>query len=447
MYSKEILFINNLYENIYSTNNNIPPHTYKISTREPIESKLIAYADLGDYLPFLILSGASRKYIENQIELTKISFKKNSLIGSSVPHYFRKFSQNKYLKKLFFNLGYEVSMAFSYSDFLFGLILIHLIDKSFNTLNFAIDTAQYLEKSFLGENGWLYYAKNINSGNCHKIVDSNNDFFSELYCELFDLTKEKKYINKAKKILNASLESFMFKKYGVVPSITQVDGFMSKFTYKKLMSKFILAKNNSGFAESLLAIYKRTQDNDYLDFYYKWVNSIVKLRTEYQATPFSWDYKSKKITTNLKNYALVDCLINGYLATKDSYLLDQAELVILETLNWQDEETKLIKENMNSDVSFFDSNTDFAVSLVKFSYLSKKEFYFEKAKIIANAQIKFHKTNLGYSSYYFFSKRKCSDYVSTRYTSLFLKLLLSIQAYSCDKLNQDSILWSSLRDR
>ena len=52
----------------------------------------------------------------------------------------------------------------------------------------------------------------------------------------------------------------------------------------------------------------------------------------------------------------------------------------METLNWQDEETKLIKENKNSDVSFFDSNTDFAVSLVKFSYLSKKVFYFEKQK-------------------------------------------------------------------
>ena len=146
--------------------------------------------------------------------------------------------------------------------------------------------------------------QNINSGNCHKIVDSNNDFFSELYCELFDLTKEKKYIDKAKIILNASLESSMFKKYGVVPSITQVDGFMSKFTYKKLMSKFILAKNNSGFAESLLAIYKCTQDNDYLDFYYKWVNSIVKLRKEYQSTPFSWDYKSKKDYTNLKKLCI-----------------------------------------------------------------------------------------------------------------------------------------------
>ncbi len=447
MFSKEIIFINNLFENIYSSNNDIPPHSYQISTKKPIESKLIAYADLGDYLPFLILSGASRKYIQNQIELTKISFQKEPLIGSSVPHYMRRFSENEYIKKFLLNIGNEVSLAFSYSDFLFGLILIHRIDKSFNTLDFALDTTKYLEKSFLGENGWLYYAKNISSGSCHKIIDSNNDFFSELYCELFDLTKDQKYVDNAKVMITASLDSYMFKKYGVVSAITQVDGFLSRFIYKKLMRKFILAKNNSSFAESLLAIYKSTNDKNYLDYYYKWVYSVVKLKTLHQSTPFSWDYNSNKITTNLKNYALIDCLLNGYLVTNDDYLLEQAELVIMETLKWQDQETKLIKENNNSDISFFDSNTDFSVSLVKFAHLSKKEFYFDTAKIIANAQIKYHKTSLGYSTYYFFSKRKCSDYVSTRYTSLFLKLLLVIQAYSCDKLEKDSILWSALRDR
>ena len=112
----------------------------------------------------------------------------------------------------------------------------------------------------------------------------------------------------------------MFKKYGLVSSITQTNGFLSKLIYRKLMSKFILAKNNSSFAESLLAIYSNTKDSDYFNFYYKWVNSILLLRKKYNATPFSWDYRSKKITKNLKNYALIDCLINGYLLTHDVFI-------------------------------------------------------------------------------------------------------------------------------
>ena len=180
MYTKEIFFINNLYENVYSLNNHIPPHTYKISTRKPIESKLIGYADLGDYLPFLILSGASRKYIEKQILLTIDSFKKNPLIGSSVPHYLRKVSQNEFIKNLLLNFGFEVSLAFSYSDFLFGLILMHKIDPSFNTLSLALETVRFIEESFLGEKGFLYYAKNISSRSRLNAVDSNNTF-SELW--------------------------------------------------------------------------------------------------------------------------------------------------------------------------------------------------------------------------------------------------------------------------
>ena len=364
MYSKEISYINNLYENIYSKNNNIPPHTFQISTGKAIESKLISYADLGDYLPFLILSGASRKYIENQILLTKNSFNKNPLIGSSVPHYLRKISQNRYLKKLVFNLGNEVAQAFSYSDFLFGLILINRIDNSFDTLDFALDTVKFIEETFSDSKGCLYYAKNISTGNLHKVIDSNNDFFAELYCELYDATKEIKFLNKSKDILKASLNSFIFTKYGVVPSVTEVDGSLSKFVYRKLMNKYILAKNNSSFAESLLAIYSRTRDESYLTHYYKWVNSVLSLRKKYSFTPFSWDILNDKTSTNLKNYAFIDCLINGFLITKDNFLLDEAEKVIKETLDWKDNKTGLIRDSKESEVCFFDSNTDFAVSLV-----------------------------------------------------------------------------------
>ena len=353
---QETRFIHDLFLNCYSQYSDIPPHTIDYRNKLRLEDKLYAFADLADYLPFLILSSISNTYVIQQLAHTSSLFSSNSLIGNSLPYYLR--SLHKKLPFLRIRSFFpDHSLAFSYSDFLFGVNLCSQLGYKDTCFPIFKDIKNVLFQHFFNSNSSLDYALNLKTLKTIPVCDSNNDFFSELFCESAEIFDETNLFDSAKSLIMPSLSSEMFAHVSVVPAIT-TSSKIHRLLYSRLANKFLLSKNNSSFASSLLA--SHTNEDIYLYAFDKWFHGIQSLHAKYNALPYSVNFNTGAITFNLKVYAAIDVLLDAFKVLGDRKYLSFALLLADNTLEWLHPDGT-IPEYPTS--SFFDSCTDFAVSL------------------------------------------------------------------------------------
>lgn len=408
---------------------------------------LHAIADFGDYVPFFMWLGKN-EFCEDQYLKTKNLFYKDKLIRSPLGYVLRKISPLKnFIKDKITFLS--PSLLFSYTDFIFGLILCGEISNDSKYFSFAEDVFDFIFQTF-EKSGSLIYSYNPNLPFNAKVFDTANSFYIELLVDLFLNTKKEIYLKKAETYSDFLTNSDFFKETSLFPMFIHIST-INKINpiYKKGSKKVILAKNNVSAVTSFLHLFRATNNEKYKIIVYKWVKAYLNnFQTDcgdvYTVGSFPGPVKS---WINLTNYSIIDVLCDSYELFKDEYFLIKAEEIASPWLKRQSESTGLIPWELNSNLSWFDSETDISIAFFKIYELTQNKKYYIAAEKVINGIIKYHKTELGFWNKVdiISGEQKGKKEVSTRYCSLFLKALIYLK--DNQQMYKNYKLWSILRDR
>ncbi|QQG38516.1 MAG: hypothetical protein HYS32_02810 [Candidatus Woesearchaeota archaeon] len=433
----------NWYKTTYLNNKGIPYFEIDGVTGKPLSNRDLI-PELGDYLPFLYYIG-EKDYVNRQIKiaksyLTKGIITKKISIPRGIPLH----------EKILYKLVPKHSESFEYTDLILGLLEVYEQSKDKEVLNFA---DYMLNKAFS-----VFNKDNV----IHDMYfpslklklpasSSLSGMYIELLADFYRLTKNKDYLTRAYALVEKWASVDFFNKYGVFPVYYTPNKKIRKLPIFSKYSKIAkLNKHNTTVIAAILALYQQTKDPKLLSIIEKWVYGLKKyfLNKDYIADEVIEINEGKKrilLKPEIRNFALIDFLADLYYTTKNKEYLNLAEKNAQFWIN-QQSDLGLIPFTPNGNYSRFDSQTDMGVAFMKLYELTNKKIYKNSAYNLLKAQLKYHHTKHGYVERVNPKTGWIMDYsIETRFTALFLKLLLTIEKNK--KIYKDKKFYYLLRDR
>ncbi len=146
---------------------------------------------------------------------------------------------------------------------------------------------------------------------------------------------------------------------------------------------------------------------------------------------FQWESKGSETRVfgvSLGNSVIIEPLLDMYhLFGRDQDLV-RAERVAGYWMALQDPDTGLVPNDNDNPVSEIDHQTDFADNLQRLYAMTGDRRYLDATVRIVNGQLRYHRKSHGYVNVVHAKTGVVSDAtVETRYTSLFLKVLLLLR--------------------
>lgn len=382
------------------------------------------FHDFADYAPFL-LAFKQDLFVERQIELLKDNIYRNKVfVKDSDTHY--RLSDN-----------YEI---------LYGLIEIYRINKSedtFKLLDYLLDNC--IDKFVVNDKviSSRHIASNIPSLRvsyyCYSIV--------EILTDMYDITKESKYISKAEKIVLRFFSNPYYNKYNLIPLGSYL--FFEKSLSKIRFPRTSFMGKNFSLIFGLIEYYRITRDSSIYDHIKRILNSInnnmVMDRIVYR------QYRPKQDSRTQPNLAAAFLYMNilnrAFYILKDNIYIRRSES-IADFWIQQQSDIGLFPFNHKGRRSWIDSETDFSIALLELYELSGNKIYYNAARKCYNAINKYNlefssvniKTGMPEENVYL-----KSYFTTDKFSGLFLKLCYYFE--NDKKIFGDGGLYTFLRDR
>lgn len=437
---KEIV---NWYKTDYLNQRGVPYFEVDGRSGKPLSNRDLI-PELGDYLPFLLYLG-EKKYVKKQLDSVKKYFSKNILIKNlSIPKGIPVY------EALLYKFIPKHSECFEYTDLLLGLLEIYEQNKNEDVLRFA-DHILNKAYSLFYKNGFLYDLYFPSLKMKLPATSSLSGMYIELLADFYRLTKNKKYLNKAMELVGSWSKVEFFDKYGIFPAYYTPNKLIRILPlFKKYNNIAKLNKHNTTMMAGILALYQQTKDKKLLAIIEKWVSGVKNYflnKNKIADEVIEIKNRKKKVLwgAEIRNFALIDLLADIYQTTKNKECLDLAEKNAKFWIN-QQSDIGLIPFMPKGNYSRFDSQTDMGVAFMKLYELTNKKIYKIVANKLLKAQLNYHHTKYGYVERVNVKTGRIIDYsIETRFTALFLKLLLILEKNK--KIYKDDKFYYLLRDR
>lgn len=329
--------------------------------------------DLGDYIPFLAYYG-EEEFCKKQIEISKTRMKYGMFCGDIYPK-LRKFRR------------YMIVPEFN-TDALLGLIEFYRLTENEIALETAETIIKSLNKHFV-KNGYIYSLFLTGLKINVPFVRGMNGLYVELLTDLYDITKDEKYIEIAENLAKAWINLDFFKKNKLFPNSYFVK---AKYLNKlwRDAKKVTIFKHNTSIVNGLLSLYKKIKEEKLLKAIDQWIFTIKK-RFFVNTIYGKLNIKNKTISEPLLKYSfsMIDILSYAYHLTKNSNYLDFAEDI---ASFWIKKKSKiyLFPQSPDKRETLLDSITDFSISLFRLNELTGKKFYREIGIKTVKANMKYH---------------------------------------------------------
>jgi len=354
------------------------------STREKIVNfaktrfKSPKVEDLGDYIPFLAYFGEIEFCEEHISKCSKEIFnsslptqREDTLLGLLE---FCRWTRNEI----------SLSLAMSYVNFLFsnycfkGQIVIpadRYIEHVFNIHRMKTTRNKMLKIGLKFLHSLLRTRASI----------PRNGIFIELLVDMYDLTRDKKYLFMAEDFASVWLRNKFFQKFGLFPSF-RLNPFESKYV--------VLAKDNAAILNGLTALYATTLKNIYKDSILKWFEAVhARCFDKSVYGRYCFGNEKREQLSLMYAFAVVDALCDAFFVLRESRLLSFAEEI---AKFWIDLQSKigLFPMTEQSHISHQDYTNDFSISLWRLYELTGKNHYLESSERAMEGLFKFHAFNL-----------------------------------------------------
>lgn len=386
-----------------------------------IKDRHLTIQDFGDFFPFLLYFDHI-DFVDKQIEISsshlwKGLYVENGLILPPKNH-----------------------------DYLFGLIEYYKTTKDQKMLDLLEEKMSNFVKYLMKDNmvcNYFYPKYRLRI----PVSDPITGGFIELFLEMYELTKDDRYLNIAQNTAYAWLNNDFFKIFGLFPSKNVINSeFLSKL-YRKIHPNPIVTmfKTNTNLMYSIVMLYRITNNSIYKEAILKWVDSI-KTNMFDEAIYSHWSPdKGKQKVELLMNFPVLDLLCDIYYFVENSKdILDFANKIAKFWISHQFP-LGLFPNSPFENRDNLDCQTDFMIALMKLYELSDNKIYKASVDKCFNAVIDYHYTINGYV----LSVNKKGDIVdstiSTKYNALLLKpFILYIEN---KKIYEDTYLYDIVKDR
>ncbi len=340
--------------------------------------------------------------------------------------------------------------SYDYTDLLLGLYDIYMNSKNEDDKKYLIHTADLSIKIFNFENNIKsYYSPLLHFG--LPLFDTRDGTFIEFFCELYDLTKNDKYLKVAKNIYKKIIDGDFYKKHNILPTFDspRVFKFLSRYAIDN--SKFnsgAIIKNNTNSLFGFLSIAKYGEPGALVEIW-KIVESIFSIVDKTDGgVPLVFDpLNTAKYSSLSATFPVIDFLCDLY-----DYKSEKRAIILAKKLAdfWLTKQGKtgLFPHESDKNDSFFDAETDMSVSLYKLWEKTGESKYKEAADFCVNGIFKYHGTKDYVLCVDINSGEVTNNAQRTKFIALFLKLLiLRIEYSKGSKIYSHKHLFDLLRDR
>lgn len=325
-----------------------------------------------------------------------------------------------YVKNNIHNLGFK--RAFAYTDLLLGLIW-------YGRLGVYKEQARHLSRELASVVETIWYRgprlysireKNI----LLPITNGIDSTFIEVWTEMYRETREKKYRELAERTFEYFREIYRSYSHGLIPVHHVGAGWVRPITilFRKKFSKINVMKDNTNFLFGLLDMIRLDILPDEARHSFDEIHSRLSelAKTNTLNNTLVPDMKSDLLCS----FAFIDLSCDAYSLLGDDSYLKPAVMLADYWLSLPKNKTGLFPRNYSSTETYFDSETDMAVALLKLYECVGDSKYRHKAQELATGLLKYHKKGHGYVTLVDINTGEIvSETVKTKFVALFIKLL------------------------
>ncbi len=379
--------------------------------------------DLGDYAPFVYWAGKSYKnddWIEWSLNQAKSSLRFQDREG-------------------FFKIS-NIQDLNSQSDAFLGLNLMYLLSKDADLLEAAKRFASNLKD--LSSGGFIPVQVLPGGIKAPLSMPSYSGLYIEELCNLYSITKEKHWLELAETMGYSWVNSSFFSEMGLFSfqrlgnRIFEVPLNIVLGSRKLNLNTAMTMKGNTNMAFGLLRLYFLTNNDIFAAALEKWrVGVLSKLKIGDVFGSF-WDGSSKQ-SSLASNHAMIDIFIQFEKLSKgsieiakrcaDAWLAKMKNGLVPEGFS---ESVYLFDRGIyvNKNISRLDSQTDFAVILLKLYKECGDRKYLEAAKTLVKSVISQHSYKEAFCEFVNVESLEKSGFlIESKYIALLLKPLLLLE--------------------
>lgn len=435
--------ITSWFLNEYLTKDGCPHYTIDGITGNPVGDRDLL-SELDDYAPFFWLLDY-QDFITHQIEILKVRLERNPLLfsrpqirrfhGLGLPHPLRRW------------IPYTDNQ--DHVEILYGLLELFELSGNKEFLALARMIFERIIHCFQRK-GILCAFRIYPKGPVLPIADAMSGMYIEIAADFGRITEEERYVNIACQWADDWLNSNIFKRYSIFPSIRLLDSIRWIPGLTSYSRKCQLAKSNTSMASGLFALANHPHRKLFAEKALKiWMEGIKKHFFVEGAALAHFPRLSPEepygpiLSTN---FAVIDLLCDMYYFNHEKQYLDFAKELADFFMRNQADETGLFPDEIGKDRSYLDANTDLAVSLKKLAELTNDDRYEAAGSLAVKGILKHHRCRYGYyRDVHCKSGSVLNPIIETRFVSLLLKtLILYRDNYT---IYGEKGKWSWFRDR
>jgi len=409
----------------------LPDGRLALRRQKGVLTQLDMFADLGDVIPFFLYFQES-EFIDRQIELFQKNLHKGIYV-SEVP------------TKGFFYF----SKSYDYTDLILGLLDYYNYQPTETKLRLLLNQIETVIKLFnYTGNFRSFYSPTIKM--TIPVKDFRDGMMIELFVELYQVLKDKRYLKVAENIYQHIVKNDFFRSNHLFPTYSVPIGIdrVLKFAGIDIFDQAEIMKSNTNTLYGMLALYLVDKNPTILDNIYRTISAIhYKAMTFNNGVIKTWNVKHPTNRAFMVANSFMEFLCDFYFYNRRPADLYLAEQIAHYWLQLQ-APTGLFPEFSDGRETFVDSETDFIISLYKLYELTSNEKYRQAADKCLAGLLEYH----GQKDYPLkidvIDGHITVDEQKTKFLALALKpLILMIELSQGKTIYQDKALFSLLRDR
>lgn len=325
-----------------------------------------------------------------------------------------------YIKKNINNLGFD--RAFAYTDLILGLVWYGRVGLlKDEAINLAISLAEQAENRWFNK-GRVYSMSY--RGLTLPVTNGIDTTFIEVWTELYRQTKDEKYSRLATETYLYYSQIQKNNPTGLIP-LHHTDsplGVILKTLYREKFDRINVMKDNTNYLFGLLDMVRlglsMTQVKESFNLAHNTLSSYARQNR------LNNILSSDKTSDLLSSFSFIDVSCDAYQLFKEDKYLIPAVCLADSWLSLQMNQTGLFPRNYSSNVSYFDSETDMAVALIKLYECTGNFAYKAKAVELLKGILKYHRKREGYVlQVNIYDGSVFSESFKTKFVALLIKLL------------------------
>lgn len=387
--------------------------------------------DFGDVAPFIALYGGE------DMCLTHLKYIEQNLNRLDFPH------------------------AFDYTDLIFGLIW-------YSRIGIHSDLAKELavKLSELVIKDW-FRGNEIRSLKMHgfamPVTNGIDATYIEVWTEMYRLTNDKKWLDSAIGLYKC----FNYLQFSNKKNLIPIHSFAGRYKgLNKLKNYFSFSegvkfqkvgrlknslgfsarilKDNANYGFGLLDLYRLTKDEQVKDSFsalFEGINDVLKK----DALPNIIHARSNNTFELLSSFAFLDMTCDAYELFGEEKYIESAKTLADKWIKLQSDTTGLFPKERKLNCSYFDSETDMGVALLKLYTITHENRYLISVERVLEGLLKYHKKQNFSLEVNIEDGSVVNSVIKTKFVALFVKLL-HVYQYR-DEIYDDDIIFFLSKDR